>query len=334
MSDAPGARSRPARWWQRAQGRAHAHGGSDLEDVLTTTSVGLRTLAVTSAALAAIAVIEFILVAPTGSVGLLGDAIHNAADVLTAVPLAVAFLLQRRPPTRRYTYGYGRAEDLAGVVVCLVIAASAVATGIVSVERLVHPAAVHHLWAVVAAGSVGFVGNELVALYRIRAGQRLGSAALVADGRHARVDGLTSLAVVAGALGVSLGWDKADAIVGLGICVVILSVLRTAATEVFRRLMDSVDPELVAQIEAVLRGVEGVDDVLGVRLRWIGHRLEAEATIVSDGAITLRAAHDIAAAAHHRLLDEVPRLSYALLHSDPSAADPGEEGRDEACDFP
>jgi len=307
------------RW--RRHATAHADGG--LEDILTTTAAGIRVLVVSTSLLTLVAVIEVVLVAPTGSVALLGDAIHNAADVLTAVPLGVAFWLQRRPPTRRYTYGYGRAEDLAGVVVCVVIAASAVATGVLAFEHLVHPAPVHHLGAVAVAGTVGFLGNELVALYRMRAGRRLGSAALVADGRHARADGLTSLAVIAGAAGVAAGWAKADAVVGLGICVAILVVLRGATRDVFRRLMDSVEPELVDQIEGVLAAVEGVLAVRAVRLRWIGHRLEAEATIVSDAELTLSAAHDVAEHAHRRLLDEVPRLSYALIHTDPATSEDG-----------
>ena len=153
--------------------------------------------------------------------------------------------------------------------------------------------------------------------YRIRVGRRIGSAALVADGQHARTDGLTSLAVVAGAIGVAIGLPRVDAIMGLVITVALLSVLRTTARDIFRRLLDGVDPELVDRVEQVLTGVEGVDQVERVRIRWEGHQLQAEATVVSDAKLALAAAHAIVERAHHELLHEVPRLTEALIHSDP-----------------
>ncbi len=239
---------------------------------------------------------------------------------MTAFPLALAFWLGRKPATRRYTYGFGRAEDLAGIFIVAVVAASTAYAAVVSIERLIHPTAIHRVGLVAAAGLDGFVGNELVAHYRIRVGRRIGSAALVADGQHARTDGLTSLAVVPGAIGVAVGFPRTDAIMGLVITLALLSVLRTTARDIFRRLMDSVDPELVDRVEQVLAGVEGVDQVEQVRIRWVGHQLQAEATIVSDAQLTLAAAHAIAERAHHQLLHEVPRLTEALIHSDPGTA--------------
>ena len=261
------------------------------------------------------------MVLATGSVGLLGDTLHNLADALTAVPLGVAFLLGRRPPNRRYTYGYGRAEDLAGLFIVTAIAVSSIAAGYESVLRLLHPRTVHGLGAVAAAAIAGFAGNEAVASYRIGVGRRIGSAALVADGRHARTDGLTSLAVAAGAGGVALGWRQADPVVGLAITVAILAVLRTAGRDVYRRLMDAVSPELVAQAESVVAGVPGVEDVGEVRVRWIGHDLRAEVRLVVDAELSVVQAHDIAELAHHRLLHEVPRLGDALVHADPCGHD-------------
>jgi cation diffusion facilitator family transporter len=117
---------------------------------------------------------------------------------------------------------------------------------------------VTHLWAVAVAAVIGFVGNELVARYRIRVGRQIGSAALVADGLHARTDGFTSLAVLVGAAGVALGWKWADPVVGLLITLAIVLVLRDAAAEIFRRLMDAVDPHLVARVEETLRRTPGV----------------------------------------------------------------------------
>src|SRR5215471_7323160 len=225
--------------------RPHSHDAADQVDAAMEGSAqGIRTLWVSLAALAVTALAQAAVVALSGSVALLGDMLHNAADALTAVPLGVAFVLGRRPPTRRYTYGYGRAEDLAGVVIVLVIAASSALAAYAAVTRLAHPRPVSNLIAVAAAALIGFAGNELVARYRIRTGRKIGSAALVADGLHARTDGFTSLAVLLGAGGVALGWHWADPVIGLVITAAILSVLHQATREIYRRLMDAVDPAL------------------------------------------------------------------------------------------
>ena len=301
--------------------RPHSHDAADsIDTALTASDDGMRTLKISLLGLAVTAIVQVTIVAISGSVGLLADTIHNFADALTAVPLAAAFWLSRRAPTRRYTYGYGRSEDLAGITIVLVIAASAVVAAAVAIERIVHPHPVRQLGWVAVAGAVGFVGNEAVARYRMRTGRRIGSAALEADGQHARTDGFTSLAVVVGAAGVGVGWRLADPIVGLLITLAILLVLRNAARDIYRRLMDAVDPRLVDQVAALLGGVEGIDAVDVVRIRWIGHELHAEAEVRSDGTLTLAAAHEVGEVAHHRLLHEVPRLAYATIHTSPAAA--------------
>ncbi|MFJ8946117.1 cation diffusion facilitator family transporter [Streptomyces sp. NPDC102395] len=304
--------------------RRHSHESADkLDAALETSSRGLRALWISLAVLGVTALAQAVVVAVSGSVALLGDTVHNAADALTAVPLGIAFVLGRRAATRRFTYGYGRAEDLAGLVIVLVIAASAVFAGWTAVERLLDPRPVEHLPAVAVAALAGFAGNEWVARYRIRVGRAIGSAALVADGLHARADGFTSLAVLLGAGGSALGWRFADPVVGLAITAAIALVLRDAAREVFRRMMDAVDPALVDRAEGALREVAGVREVGELRLRWIGHRLRAEVTVVVDGEVTVRQAHAIAVDAEHALLHAVPRLTAALVHADPAAA-PGE----------
>jgi divalent metal cation (Fe/Co/Zn/Cd) transporter len=281
--------------------RPHSHEPADQVDpALEASAEGMRVLWVSLAILAGTAVVQAAVAAASGSVALLGDTLHNSADALTAVPLAVAFILGRRPPDRRYTYGYGRAEDLAGVVIVVLIAASSALAGYVAVSRLLHPHRVSDLAAVAAAALAGFAGNELAARYRIRAGRRIGSAALVADGLHARTDGLASLGVLAGAGGVA-----------------ILAVLRQAAREIYRRLMDAVDPELVDKAERALRGTQGVLGTGQVRLRWIGHRLHAEAEITVSGELTAIEAHQVAVSAEHHLLHALPQLSAALVHADP-----------------
>ncbi|OAL11914.1 cation diffusion facilitator family transporter [Streptomyces noursei] len=305
----------------------HHHHGERIDTALEGSAAGLRTLWFSFAVLAATTVVQAVIAALSGSVALLGDTVHNATDALTALPLALAFLLGRRAATRRYTYGYGRAEDLAGVFVVLVIAASAAFAGYEAVRRLLDPQEVSHLPAVAAAGLVGFLGNEWVARARIRTGRAIGSAALVADGLHARTDGFTSLAVLLGAGGAALGWRWADPLVGLAITGAILLVLRGAAREVWHRLMDAVDPELVDRAEHVLGHVDGVRGVGAVRMRWLGHALRAETSVVVDPALTVVQAHAVAVAAEHALLHEVPRLAGVTVHVDhahPAGGDPHE----------
>lgn len=306
--------------WQRLRHRLtpHSHDSVDkVDSALETSRAGLRATWISLAGLGVTAAAQMAIFALSGSVALLGDTMHNVADALTSVPLLFAFLLGRRAATRAYTYGFGRAEDLAGVFIVLVIAGSAVAAGWAAFDRLLNPAQITHLPYVALAGVVGFAGNELVAQYRIRIGRRIGSAALVADGLHARTDGFTSLAVVAAAGGAWAGWAWADPVVGLAITVAIAFVLKEAARQVYRRLMDAVDPELVDRAEATLRTIPGVRRVAALRLRWIGHRLHAEADIVVDADLNLVAAHTIAADASHQLTHAVPRLTTATVHTDP-----------------
>jgi cation diffusion facilitator family transporter len=300
--------------------RPHSHEAADKVDAAMEASAeGLRALWISLAVLGATAVIQAIVVVFSGSVALLGDTLHNGVDALTAVPLGVAFVVGRRPANRRYTYGYGRAEDLAGLVVIVFIAASSALAAFEAVDRLAHPHAVSDLAAVAVAAGTGFAGNELVARYRIRVGRKIGSAALVADGLHARTDGFTSLAVLLGVAGVAAGWNWADPVVGLVITAAILAVLWQAAREIYRRLMDAVDPALVDQVERTLRATPGVLGVGHVRLRWIGHQLRAEAEIVVDRDATAVQAHQVTVAAEHDLLHALPRLRAALVHADPEA---------------
>jgi cation diffusion facilitator family transporter len=257
----------------------------------------------------------------SGSVAVLADTIHNFADASTSIPLWLAFWVGRKPPNSRYTYGYGRAEDLAGLFVLLMILGSAAVAAWESLHKLFDPTPIEHLGWVAAAGFFGFIGNELVAQYRIRVGHRIGSAALVADGYHARTDGLTSLAVLAGAGGVWLGFPRADPIVGLLITFAILLVLKDATLQMWRRLMDSVDPELIEKATQAAQAAEGVQAVSTVRARWIGHSIHAEALIVADCEISLDEAHAIAERARHRMLHAVPKLSTVTVHVDPCAHD-------------
>jgi cation diffusion facilitator family transporter len=298
----------------------HSHDTTDKVDAaLQTSRVGMRALWISLLILGVTAAVQALVAWWSGSVALLGDTLHNLADALTAVPLGIAFLIGRRPPNRRYTYGYGRAEDLAGILIVLLIAASSALAAYAAIRRLTHPAPVGHLIAVAVAALAGFAGNEIVARYRILVGRRIGSAALVADGLHARTDGFTSLAVLVGAGGVALGWHWADPVIGLAITVAILFVLKDAAREVYRRLMDAVDPALVDKVATTLHDTPGVTGVGEVHLRWIGHTLRAECAIVVPAVLNLTEAHAIAVDAEHRLIHALPRLGAAFVHADPSA---------------
>jgi cation diffusion facilitator family transporter len=194
-----------------SEGHGHSHGLVDLS--IQRSRAGVRAVGLSLVVLLATAIAQVAVFATTGSVALLADLIHNAGDALTAVPLAAAFLLRSV-----------RAERNAGYFVVATIFFSACVAAFQAVDRLIDPQPIDHLLALGLAGAVGFVGNEVAAAIRLRAGRRLGSPALVADGHHARTDGLVSLAVVGSAIVVALGFDAGDPIIGLVISVVIARI--------------------------------------------------------------------------------------------------------------
>jgi cation diffusion facilitator family transporter len=303
--------------WLGHGGHSHDHADS-VDAALRDSVAGIRAVKISLVVLGITAAAQLAIVAVSGSVALFADTVHNFSDALTAVPLWIAFAVSRRGATRRYTYGFGRVEDLAGLFVVAVIAISAVVAAVEAVRRLVDPVPLTHLSWVAAAGVVGFLGNEVVAVYRIRVGNRIGSAALRADGMHARADGLTSLAVVAGAIGAALGFPAADPIAGLLIAGMIGVVLVFAARDVFGRLLDRVDPELVDSAVTVLAARPGVRAVRRVRMRWVGHRLEADAELDVDPSLSLAAAHSVAHGAEHELAHAIPKLSCVIVHAYPA----------------
>lgn len=298
-------------------GLNHSHGHHDFDDAVADSAAGIRAVKVSLVVLGATALAQVAVLVVSGSVALFADTVHNFSDALTAVPLWIAFAMGRRGATRRYTYGFGRVEDLAGLFVLAVIAVSAVVAATEAVHRLIDPMPLSHLGWVAGAGVVGFIGNEVVAVYRIRVGKRIGSAALRADGMHARTDGLTSLGVVGGAIGVWLGFPLADPIVGLVIAAAIGAMLVVAARDVFSRLLDGVDPALVATAHLALADRSGVRAVRRVRMRWVGHRLEADVELDVDPRLSLTEAHRIAHDAEHELTHAIPKLSHAIVHAYP-----------------
>ena len=300
----------------------HNHGtvNPNLFKSLSATELGIRAVKWSLVVLGLTAVFQLVIVFLSGSVALLSDTVHNFGDASTAVPLWIAFALMRRKPGGRFTYGYGRAEDLAGLFVLLLILASAVIAAYASVDRLINPREIEFPWVLMAAGFIGFAGNEAVAVMRIRVGRRIGSTALVADGYHARTDGLTSLAVVAAAVGALAGFRLVDPIVGLVIAALILKLLVTAARPVLTHLLDGIDPETIDKIRAVAIRNPDVAGVSEIRARWSGHELYADLSISVRSDLEVAAGHGVAAAVELALLDAIPHLERVMVHVDPETS--------------
>jgi cation diffusion facilitator family transporter len=299
----------------------HTHDSHEsIDEALEASVAGIRAVKISLLGLILTATLQTFVVIITGSVALLADTIHNFADALTAIPLWIAFALSRRPATRRYTYGYGRVEDVAGLFIVIMIILSALLAGYESIRRFFEPQPVTNLLWVLVAGVIGFAGNELVAMYRIRVGRRIGSAALVADGVHARTDGFTSLAVVLGVIGIWLGFPSADPIIGLVISIAIFILLWGTARDIGRRLLDGVDPSLVAQAEEAVGSVPGITCVEDVRLRWTGHRLNVDATVTSDPAMPVGQFHELEHEANQIIRSQLSGINAVRLN--PSAHPP------------
>jgi cation diffusion facilitator family transporter len=289
--------------------KGHTHGIVD--PTLATTTTGIWAIKWSFVILVVTAALQLVVVFASGSVALLADTIHNIGDATTAIPLWIAFVLVRRKPSRTFTYGLGRVEDLAGLAIVLIILASAILAGYEAVDRLLHPQAISQIGWVAIAGVIGFAGNEAVAVFRIRIGREIKSAALIADGYHARTDGLTSLAVVLGAAGVWFGFPLADPIIGLLITVAILGIVWQSARAVLTRMLDGVEPEVLAEIEHAASHISGIDRVVDVKARWLGHRLNADVTIAVDEDVLLAVANQISAVFQEALFDHLPALASA-----------------------
>jgi cation diffusion facilitator family transporter len=283
--------------------QGHTHGVVD--PTIATTDRGIWAIKWSFLILAATALLQLVVVYVSGSVALLADTIHNFADAGTAIPLWIAFSLARRKPTQTFTYGYGRVEDFAGLAIVLIILVSALVAGYEAIHRLFYPRTVTHLGWLAAAGVIGFLGNEAVAVFRIRIGKQINSAALIADGFHARTDGLTSLAVVLGAFGVWMGYPLADPVVGLIITVMILGIVWQSAKAVLTRMLDGVEPQIINELRHSAEHTKGVRDAETVRARWLGHRLYADMRVMVDPALSvgdaLKVADDLRTHAHDHL---------------------------------
>jgi cation diffusion facilitator family transporter len=289
----------------------HGHTHGVIDATIAATDRGVWAIKWSFIILAVTAAIQIVVVFISGSVALLADTIHNVGDATTAIPLWVAFVLALRKPTKTFTYGYGRVEDIAGVLIVLIILFSAIIAGYEAIDRFIHPQQITQLFWVAVAGVVGFIGNEAVAVFRIRVGREINSAALIADGYHARTDGLTSLAVVLGAAGVWFGFPLADPIIGLLITIAIFGIVWQSAKAVLTRMLDGVEPRIISEINHAAEHVPGIERVTEAKARWLGHRLYADVTIEVDENLPVAKALLIAATLRKELLDHIPALAVA-----------------------
>lgn len=307
-------------WWHRLRhlvSHDHDHGHSSSVSIQESGSIGIRATKVSLIGLGATALIQGVIVAFSGSVALLSDTLHNLTDALTAIPLWIAFALGRREATKTYTYGFRRAEDFAGLIIVAAIGASAVFVVWQSVQRLVEPSLMDHVPWVIAAGIVGAAGNELVARYRIRVGNRIGSEALIADGHHARSDAWTSLAVVAAGIGAGFGAAWVDPVAGLVVAAGILVLMVRSARRISRRLLDGVEPEIVAEVDATIRGVEGIEDVSELRVRWHGHQIRVAASVAVNPDLSVAKGHEVAHSVEHALHHAFTTPITVVVHVEP-----------------
>jgi cation diffusion facilitator family transporter len=305
-------------------GHSHSHGDLATDNAFNSNAEGIRTVWLALAALGLTSILQIFIVWLSGSVALLADTVHNVGDALNSIPLLIAFYLARRSATRRYTYGFSRAEDVAGIFIVLSIAFSAGYIFWESIQRFLNPQSLTNLGWVAAAALIGFVGNEAVALLQIRTGRKIGSAAMVADGLHARTDGITSLAVLVAAFGAWLGFPIVDPIIGFLIGIAILFITKDATVTMWYRLMDAIEPELLAEAEHTVSHQREVKELRRLRMRWMGHRLHAEVHIAVDPHLTTAQSHAVAEELRHALFHDIARLNEVIVHVEPWAASPDE----------
>ena len=304
----------------------HSHvSGPGMLDPAMSTQQGIRTVKASLIVLLVTALFQVGVAISSGSVALLADTIHNFSDALTAIPLWLAFNLSTKGRNSRYTYGYGRAEDLAGAVIVTLIFLSAMEVFYQSIRKIMHPIPVSNLDWVMVAAVIGFLGNELAALLRLRTGKAIHSAALVADGRHSQVDGFTSLGVLAGVIGVKLGFPLADPLVGFCIGAAILVVAWNSAREIWYRLMDATDPEVTRLVEETAAVVAGVLGVENIHIRWLGHWQHCELHITVEAQLPTAESHQVAEKVRHALFHALPTLQEITVHVDPCEELPGSE---------
>lgn len=310
-------------WWEKIAialhlpGYGHSHDLPGKQDAIFHNELGIRTLKQALLLLGITTLLQAGIYVLSGSVALLADTVHNFGDALNSIPLWIAFILSGRAATRRYTYGFGRAEDIAGLLIVLSIAFSAGFIIYEAVSRIFEPQLIAYSGWVILAALVGFIGNEAVAVLQIRVGKQIGSEAMITDGRHARVDGLTSLAVLPAVFGSWLNLPILDPIFGLLIGITIVFITWNAVVAMWYRLMDAIDPHLVTHAEAAIRSHKMVSGIETLRMRWVGHSLHLESHVLLDPKISFSDIQNIREQIKSELYENVPKLSEITIAVSP-----------------
>ncbi|MHA2168679.1 MAG: cation diffusion facilitator family transporter [Candidatus Kariarchaeaceae archaeon] len=295
----------------------HSHDHHHEFDLVKNSKEGIRALKISFFGLMITAVFQFFMVIYTGSVALLADTIHNFSDALTAIPLWIAYRLNLKQKSKKYPYGYGRAEDLAGLFIILMIALSAFVVFWESIDRIFNPVEMDHLGILALSGIIGFIGNEIVAKYRISVGRKIGSEALIADGMHARTDGLTSLAVIIGAIGAYLGYPIIDPIIGIIIGIMILMILKDTTSTLWFRLMDRADSRVIDRIGEISTTFSGVASIHDVKTRYSGQSLFAEVHVIMNREYTIQESHEITSKLQEGLYKQIQNLVEVTIYPVP-----------------
>jgi cation diffusion facilitator family transporter len=281
------------------------------------TREGLRAIRLAAIALGASAGIRLTIAAMSGSVGLLAAGLDDLGDVLTTIALSVAFVASRRAADRRYTFGYQRFEDLSGVLVVAVIWASVAFATYEAITKLAGDHEVTRIGIAMGAAALGLLANGFAGVYKIRVGRRISSEPLVADGKHALADGLSSIAALGGLIAVRAGYPAADPIAAFVVVLAIVAVAVDATRRVLARLLDAVDPTIVGRIEHSAKHTAGVASLGRVQARWAGRSLYVTITVAADGHLSLDETHTIAENVAHAILHDVPGVAQVDVHVDP-----------------
>jgi len=299
----------------------HEHGNLAHDSALKENELGIRTIYIVIALLGLTTVFQIGIYLMSGSVALLGDTVHNFGDAIISIPLLFAFWLANKRANKRYTYGYGRAEDLAGLFIVLAISISAFYILWESLHRLFNPVPLDNLELVAAAAIVGFAGNVLAAMIQIRTGKKMKSDALIANGTHSQTDGLTSLAILVAVMGAWFGYPIIDAIIGIVMGIIILFIAKDSAKSMWYKLMDAVDPTIVKKAERIVNEHPDVKDVQRLQMRWIGHHLQVEAVLSLNADLNTAQCNSVSEHISHHLYHDIPNLSETTIAVIPWSTD-------------
>ena len=296
----------------------HTHDHSVVDGEMINNRRALRAVKISALGLGATAALQFAIVTISGSVALLSDALHNIGDVAGTLTLLVAFTIARRPSSDAYPFGWRRAEDLGGLVIVLAIAVSAGLAGWESIRALLGEHNITNTGWAFAAALAGIIGNEAVAVYKIRVGKEVDSPALVADGQHARTDGLASAGAAIGIAGAWIGLPVLDPLAGLAITGAIVWILIDVGRPVLRRLLDAIEPDVIARMQEVAAAVDGVEGVHDLKARRAGRIVLVQLHVDLPPDLPLRDAHAIAEQVRHEIMHHDPQVASVQIHVDPA----------------